>query len=146
MIKLNYMLANLSCLRKSLLNIQGWGSKIENRHPSARQFFSTSWKIKNMPFRIFSVNFVVKIFHGNYYHDTMVIIAMNIFGRQIERNYSTRHIFQFSWKWKKLPYKTETRKIFSILDPQPYTEMGTLKLHIFHTVVPLRILGTLNSS
>ena len=89
---------------------------IENREwlPSlvfARQFFSTSWKLKNMPFCIFFVNFVVKNCHGNYYHGIMVII---------ERNYSKRHIFQFLWKWKKLPHKTETGEIFSILDPQPY--------------------------
>ena len=68
--------------------------RIENREwlPSlifAQQFFSTSWKLKNMPFRIFFVNFVVKIFCGNYYHGTtiiitMVIITMNIFGRQAQ--------------------------------------------------------------
>ena len=31
----------------------------------------------------------------------MVIITVNIFGREIERNYSKWHIFQFSWNEKK---------------------------------------------
>ncbi len=51
----------------------------------------------------------------------MVIITGEIFGSEIEQNFSSKgRIFQFSWNEKNYRTKNETGELFSIFDPQPY--------------------------